>query len=47
MMISARVPTVIPATEIPEMILIILKDFLDTRYLLAIYNGSFKDRRVG
>jgi hypothetical protein len=31
-----------PATEIPEIILIILWDFFDRRYLLAIKNWRFK-----
>ena len=40
-MIRAMVPTVTPATETPEMMLITLCDFRETRYRFAIYTGKF------
>lgn len=36
------VPTVTPATETPEIMLITLCDFFDLRYLQAMKIGSFK-----
>ena len=41
MIINAAVPTVIPNTEIAEMILIALVDFLPNRYRLAILKERF------
>lgn len=39
---SAIVPTIIPPTEIAEMMLIMFCFFFETRYLRAINSGKFK-----
>jgi len=41
-MMSAAVPTATPTIEIPEIILIILCDFFEIKYLRAIKNEKFK-----
>ncbi len=40
--INAIVPTATPTTEIAEITLIAFLDFLEKRYLFAMYKGKFK-----
>jgi hypothetical protein len=40
------VPIQTPATEIVEMILIALCDFLETRYRFAMKKGKFKENQL-
>jgi hypothetical protein len=43
---SAIVPMVTPATEIPDMILMMLWDFFEMRYRLAMYMGTFNVLKI-
>ena len=45
-MISAMVPIAIPPNATPEIILMALCDFLDTKYRRAINNGRFISAKV-
>ena len=44
--IRERVPTETPSIEIPVIIFITLKDFLEKRYRRAINRGRFKSNRL-